>query len=165
MIHMLDTLPERLREPVIERARELGYPTPDDYLLAMVEDALVEEVDDDDDDEAVDVVESLREAFADIKAGRVYSLDEMRAILKAERINELPLRLMERARELGYPTPDDYLVAIVEDALVEEVGDDEEAIDVYESIRQSLAEIKAGKFYVLNNGEDLDRLLDSEEFD
>jgi hypothetical protein len=73
---MLDTLPERLREPVIARARELGYPTPDEYLVAIVEDALVEEVsaDDDDDDEPVDVVADLREAFADIRAGRLYDL-------------------------------------------------------------------------------------------
>jgi hypothetical protein len=74
MIHMLDTLPERLREPVIERARELGYPTPDDYLLAIVEDALVEEVIEDSDDEPVDVVESIRQSLAEIKAGKFYEL-------------------------------------------------------------------------------------------
>lgn len=64
--------------------------------------------------------------------------------------------MIERARELGYPTPDDYQLAIVEDALVEEVIDasDDEPVDVAESIRQSLAEIKAGKFYVLNTMKD-----------
>jgi hypothetical protein len=82
MIAMLDTLPERLREPVIERARELGYPTPDEYIVAVLEDALVEEVSaDDDDDEPVDVVESLRAAFADVKAGRVHSIDDLDRLL------------------------------------------------------------------------------------
>jgi hypothetical protein len=77
MIPMLDTLPERLREPVIARARELGYPTPDEYLVAIVEDALVEEVSDDDDDEPVDVIESIRQSLAEIKAGKFYVLNSM----------------------------------------------------------------------------------------
>lgn len=90
MIAMLDTLPERLREPVIERARELGYPTPDDYLLAIVEDALVDEVSDDD-DEPVDVVESIRQSLAEIKAGKFYELKsgaDLRRLLDSGEFDE-----------------------------------------------------------------------------
>jgi hypothetical protein len=92
MIPMLDTLPERLREPVIERARELGYPTPDEYIVAVLEDALVEEVSaDDDDDEPVDVIESIRQSLAEIKAGKFYELKsgaDLRRLLDSGEFDE-----------------------------------------------------------------------------
>jgi predicted transcriptional regulator len=66
-------------------------------------------------------------------------------------------RAAARASELGYSDSRAYLLAVVEDVL-----EDEEFIDVIAGIREGLEDIRAGRVYPAN---DLDALLDSGKFD
>ncbi|MDX2140835.1 MAG: hypothetical protein SF123_22315 [Chloroflexota bacterium] len=66
-------------------------------------------------------------------------------------------RAEARAAQLGYSDSRAYLLAVVEDVL-----EDEEFIDVIAGIREGLEDIRAGRVYPAG---DLDALLDSGKFD
>jgi hypothetical protein len=59
------------------KAHELGYQNPDEYLHAVIDELL-------DDDPPTDVVTAVREALADIRAGRTYPASELRRLLESD---------------------------------------------------------------------------------
>jgi Arc/MetJ-type ribon-helix-helix transcriptional regulator len=70
------TLPEQMDEMVVERASELGYPTPDDYLLAL----LKADLEDDSDEE---IIANLKEAWRDMKTGNVMTVEEFEKYMES----------------------------------------------------------------------------------
>lgn len=58
------------REHIEALARQQGFDTPRDYILALVKA--------DAEDEAVDLVEALRESLRDLREGRTYPIEKLR---------------------------------------------------------------------------------------
>jgi hypothetical protein len=72
------TIPDYMGEAVAKRASELGYSTPDDYLLALLK-ADIE-------DEEVtpeQIIADIKQAVRDIKNGNVMSIEELEVYLES----------------------------------------------------------------------------------
>ncbi len=76
MYNLSLTLTDKQRERAEAKARELGYPNPDEYLHAVIDELL-------DDDAPTDVVAAVREALEDVRAGRTYPASDLRRLLES----------------------------------------------------------------------------------
>lgn len=82
-LFLLDTpVSENEREQLETQAHERGYKTVGEYLLALAKaDAQVTLSNEETDDE-IDVVNQLRQALNDVKAGRVYPYEKLREMIE-----------------------------------------------------------------------------------
>lgn len=77
--YLLDTpVSEHDREHLESLARRRGYNTVGEYLMALAE----QDAQAIDEDEDIDVADRLRQAFEDVKAGRVYPYERLREMLR-----------------------------------------------------------------------------------
>jgi len=72
------TLPDNLVERVNERASELGYKSPDEYMLALLEADL-----NDDDDSNEEIIANFKEAWREIKRGEFMTMDELKRYVES----------------------------------------------------------------------------------
>lgn len=82
-LFLLDTpVSENEREQLEIQAHERGYKTVGEYLLALAKADAETTVSEEETDDEVDVVNQLRRALEDVKAGRVYPYDKLREMIE-----------------------------------------------------------------------------------